>query len=194
MHALAHAVSLHYMAYNFASPHGTLTNVARGYHNTPDLRHVFGGIASAWRWAVHHPVVLIAVVAAWALYTAWAYKWSKRQPREPADEKATLHGTAQVQSFKQTKATDWHSAIEMERSGGRNLLGRKTEAAKNAKYVCAVKLAVHIPGREEYVAVVKKPLGPEQRAAMQPGATVSVRVDPNDDPKNVRLDVDRPIA
>jgi len=171
---------------------GSATTAARSDPNAPGYGQILAGLAAAWRWAVHHPVVVIAILAAWALITVWGYKYSMRQPREPADEKATLQGTAQVLSFKQTKATDWHSAIEMENSGRRDLLGRKTEAAKNARYVCVIKLAVHIPGREEYVAVVKKPFGPEQRAAAQPGATVSVRVDPDDDPKNVRIDVDQP--
>jgi hypothetical protein len=44
------------------------------------------------------------------------------------------------------------------------------------------------------VAVVKPLLGLEQRAAVQPGATVSVRVDPDGDPKNIRLDIDPPTA
>jgi hypothetical protein len=143
-------------------------------------------------WAVHHPVVSIAIFAVWAIYTVWAYKWSKRQPREPADEKATLQGTAEVLSFKQTKGMDLHSATQVELHGQRGLLGRKTAAARNARYYCTIKLAVHIPGREEYVAVVKKPLGPEQRAVVQPGATASVRVDPDGDLKNVRIDVDQP--
>jgi hypothetical protein len=76
----------------------------------------------------------------------------------------------------------------------RNLLGRLTQVGKDAKYVCNIKLAVHIPGREEYVAVVKPLLGLEQRAAVQPGATVSVRVDPDDDPKIILLDIEPPTA
>jgi IS1 family transposase len=34
---LAHAVSLHYMHYNFARPHKTLTKAARGYPTTPAM-------------------------------------------------------------------------------------------------------------------------------------------------------------
>jgi IS1 family transposase len=34
---LAHAVSLHYMAYNFARPHGTLTKSTGGYRTTPAM-------------------------------------------------------------------------------------------------------------------------------------------------------------
>jgi hypothetical protein len=169
-----------------------LTTASRYDPNQPSYRDMFNGLASAWSWVVHHPVVAVALLAAWALYTVWAFKWSKRQPREPSVGKATLHGTAQVLSFKQTKGMDSHSASEVEYYGQRNLLGRKTKAARNAHYYCKIKLAVHIPGREEYVAVVSKYLGPEQRAAVQPGATVSIRVDPDGDPKNVRLDVDQP--
>ena len=157
-----------------------------------DYKGALAAVASAARWAVHHPVVLIAIVAVWAMYTVWAYKWSKRQPHEPTEEKATLQGTAEVLSFKQTKGMDVHSAVAVDLSGHRDLIGRKTKAARNARYWCTIKLAVHIPGREDYVAVVKEPLGPEQRAAVHPGATVSVRVDPDDDPKNVRIDVDHP--
>ncbi len=34
---LAHAVSLHYMHYNFARPHKTLTKAAGGYPTTPAM-------------------------------------------------------------------------------------------------------------------------------------------------------------
>jgi hypothetical protein len=34
---LAHAVSLHYMHYNFARPHVTLTKAAGGYPTTPPM-------------------------------------------------------------------------------------------------------------------------------------------------------------
>jgi hypothetical protein len=34
---LAHAVSLHYMHYNFARPHKTLTKAANGYPTTPAM-------------------------------------------------------------------------------------------------------------------------------------------------------------
>jgi hypothetical protein len=34
---LAHAVSLHYMHYNFARPHKTLTKVRNGYPTTPAM-------------------------------------------------------------------------------------------------------------------------------------------------------------
>ena len=34
---LAHAVSLHYMYYNFARPHQTLTKAANGYPTTPAM-------------------------------------------------------------------------------------------------------------------------------------------------------------
>jgi hypothetical protein len=63
------------------------------------------------------------------------------------------------------------------------------EPRKRRRYLCVIKLAVHIPGREQYVTVVRKLLRPEERAAMQPGKTVQVRVDPDDDPKNVRIDL-----
>jgi hypothetical protein len=33
----AHAVSLHYMRYNFARPHGTLTKDRGGYKTTPAM-------------------------------------------------------------------------------------------------------------------------------------------------------------
>lgn len=37
MENLAHAVSLHYMHYNFARPHTTLTKAAGGYPTTPAM-------------------------------------------------------------------------------------------------------------------------------------------------------------
>lgn len=37
MENLAHAVSLHYMHYNFACPHKTLTKTAGGYPTTPAM-------------------------------------------------------------------------------------------------------------------------------------------------------------
>jgi hypothetical protein len=63
----------------------------------------------------------------------------------------------------------------------------------DVRYLCIIKLEVHIPGREQYVTVVRKPLNRAERAAVQPGNTVQVRVDPDDDPKNVRIDLSQPM-
>src|ERR1700742_5152732 len=123
-----------------------------------------GAVASLWRWAVHHPVVVLAIVAALAIYGVWAYKWSKRQAREPSADKATVRGTAQVLSFKQTKAVAWNdpNVIHTELTG-------YYYPSKNQRYWCAIRLDVHIPGREPYVTVIKKLLDPRERSAVQPG-------------------------
>jgi hypothetical protein len=140
-----------------------------------------GAVASAWRWSVQHPVVVLAIVAAWGIFAVWQYRWSKRQAREPSAQKATVRGTAQVLSFKQTKAVAWNdpSVITSE------LWGYSSGPGKTAPHWCDIRLQVHIPGRGPYVTVIKKLLG---------RMTVQVRVDPNDDPKNVLIDLSQPIT
>src|SRR6516165_6504465 len=120
-------------------------NVAYPVEQRIDVTQIPGALAELWRLIVHYPVPSAIVVGVWLLYTVWAIRWSKRQPREPR---------------------------------------------KRRRYWCIIKLAVHIPGREQYVTVVRKLLRPEERAAVQRGETVQVRVDPDDDPKNVRIDLD----
>ena len=148
-----------------------------------DLSQIPPALSFLWHLVIHHPVVSAIVVGAWVLYSVWAYKWSKRQPHEPKDERATLRGTAQVLSFKKTRGEAWNAgylflpAVYVR------------EPRKRRRYWCIIKIAVHIPGREQYVTVVRKLLGPDERAAVQRGETVQVRVDPDDDPKNVRIDV-----
>jgi len=142
-------------------------NVAYPVEQRIDVTQIPGALAELWRLIVHYPVPSAIVVGVWLLYTVWAIRWSKRQPREPKSERATLRGTAQVLSFKKTRGEAW-----------------------NVGYLCIIELAVHIPGREQYVTVVRKLLRPEERAAVQRGETVQVRVDPDDDPKNVRIDLD----
>jgi IS1 family transposase len=51
---LAHAVSLHYMAYNFARPHGTLTKATGGYKTTPAMA---AGITN--RIWTHHDIAAL---------------------------------------------------------------------------------------------------------------------------------------
>ena len=67
------------------------------------------------------------------------------------------------------------------------------EPRKTRRYLCVIKLAVHIPGREEYETVARKLLRPAERAAVQRGKIVQVRVDP-DAPKNVRIDLNQSMA
>ena len=159
-------------------------NLAYPVEQRIDLTQIPGALAELWRLVVHYPVVSAGVVGVWLIYTVWAFRWSKRQPREPTDEKATLRGTAQVLSFKKTRGEAWNAgylflpAVYVR------------EPRKRRRYWCIIKLAVHIPGREQYVTVVRKLLGPDERAAVQRGETVQVRVDPDDDPKNVRIDLD----
>ena len=158
-------------------------NLAYPVEQRIDLTQIPGALAELWRLVVHYPVVSAGVVGVWLIYTVWAFRWSKRQPREPTDEKATLRGTAQVLSFKKTRGEAWNAgylflpAVYVR------------EPRKRRRYWCIIKIAVHIPGREQYVTVVRKLLRPEERAAVQRGETVQVRVDPDDDPKNVRIDM-----
>ncbi len=132
----------------------------------------------------HHHVVLlvIALVAGWLIYNAWRHPWTdfRSLAREPSDERATLSGSAQVLSFKKTGATELKA------------LGYRP--TRNTRYVCKIELEVHIPGREPYLTVVGKPLNRAERAAVRPGMTVQVRVDPDDDPENVRIDFTQPIT
>ena len=102
----------------------------------------------------HHvvPVAIVVGVGIWAIYFAWSYRWSKRQPREPSDESATLRGTARVLSFKKTGAA---RLVDMGPQGVTN--------KKKAHYYCIMKLEVHIPGREPYVTLMRKTLRPEER-------------------------------
>jgi hypothetical protein len=154
--------------------------------------------AQSWQPLIHfvqHHAVLLAIVVGvplFAIYSVWAFRWSKRQPREPARKDATLVGTGKILSFKKTNGMDWSAgsrdymnAVEY---GG--WASRKEK--RNARYYCKIELAVDIPGREPYVAVVRKPLNYDERAAVKPGMTFEVRVDPDDDPKNVLLDLKAP--
>jgi hypothetical protein len=52
---LAHAVSLHYMHYNFARPHQTLTKANGGYPSTPAMA---AGVAQHV-WSLHEIAVLL---------------------------------------------------------------------------------------------------------------------------------------
>lgn len=140
----------------------------------------------------HYPVPVLVIVVALVAYGVWGYKWSKRQPLEPADEDATLAGTARVLSFQRTNALDSSNASFTYISALENygsLASRKEK--KKARYYCKIKLAVDIPGREPYEAVVKRPFNRADQAAVQPGMIVRVRVDPDDDPQNVLIDLKR---
>jgi len=44
----AHAVSMHFMAYNYVRPHGTLTKAAKGVHTTPAM--AAGLTDHVWTW------------------------------------------------------------------------------------------------------------------------------------------------
>lgn len=161
-------------------------NVAYPVEQRIDVSQIPAALSALWHLIIRYPVASAIVVAAWALYSVWAFRWSKRQPHEPKDERATLRGTAQVLSFKKTRGEAWNAGYLF------LPVWVVREPRKTRRYWCIIKLAVHITGREQYVTVVRKLLGPEGRAAAQPGNTVLVRVDPNDDPKNVRIDVNQP--
>jgi hypothetical protein len=163
-------------------------NLAYPVEQRIDLSQIPPALSFLWHLVIHHPVVSAIVVGAWALYSVWAYKWSKRQPHEPKDERATLRGTAQVLSFKKTRGEAWNAGYLFLPAY------MVREPRKTRRYLCIIKLAVQIPGREQCVTVVRKLLGPAERAAAQPGKIVQVRVDPNDDPKNVRIDFNQPIT
>ena len=132
----------------------------------------------------HHHVVLlvIALVAGWLIYNAWRHPWTdfRSLAHEPPDERATLRGSAQVLSFKKTGATEFRSLGYI--------------PTRNTRYICKIELEVRIPGREPYLTVVGKLLNRAERAAVRRGMTVQVRVDPDDEPQNVRIDFDQPIT
>ena len=62
-----------------------------------------------------------------------------------------------------------------------------TGAVINLEYVCRIRLRVEIPGREPYDVTIEQRVDPLRLAALQPGTTVAVRVEPAD-PLNVRID------
>lgn len=144
---------------------------------------------------VRHHVVPFGIVVGVGVSVIWwvlAYRWTKRQPHEPKVERATLRGTAQVLSFKEGHA-DWSYGEYRDYETSFNPF-RRRQIKRDLGHWCNIQLEVHIPGREQYVTVVRKLLRPAEQAAVQRGNTVQVRVDPNDDPKNVRIDFDQPIT
>ena len=163
-------------------------NLAYPVEQRIDLSQIPAGLSALWHLIVRYPLVSAIVVGAWVLYSVWAFRWSKRQPHEPKDERATVRGTAQVLSFKKTRGEAWNAGYLFLPAY------MVREPRKTRRYMCIIKLAVQIPGREQYVTVVRKLLRPAERAAAQPGKIVQVRVDPNDDPKNVRIDFDQSIT
>jgi|SRR6516225_6443578 hypothetical protein len=120
--------------------------------------------------AIDDPRVLaiaVASVVGWfVIFFLIGWVRNRLSSDEPTDERATLRGTAQVLSLKTG-------------SGLGQVWG-------------TIELEVHIPGSEPYVKSVYKQLEPEQIAAVQPGKTVQVRVDP-DKPKKFRIDFNQPI-
>src|SRR5271165_1598533 len=62
-----------------------------------------------------------------------------------------------------------------------------TGAVINLEYVCQIGLRVEIPGREPYDVKIEQRVDPLRLAALQPGTTVAVRVDPAN-PVNIRID------
>jgi hypothetical protein len=58
--------------------------------------------------------------------------------------------------------------------------------------VLQVGLEVQPPGGAPYRAYIQQPVGPVQAGALQPGATVQVRVDPAN-PANVMIDFSKPV-
>src|ERR1700731_4089179 len=78
-----------------------------------DLTQIPAALSELWHVIVQHPgtsaIVVAIVLPVWLIYTVWAYRWSKRQPREPKDERATLTGAAQVLSFKKTRGEAWNA-------------------------------------------------------------------------------------
>jgi hypothetical protein len=66
-----------------------------------------------------------------------------------------------------------------------------TGAVINLEYVCRIGLRVQIPGRQTYDVNIEQRVDPVRMAALQPGTTVAVRVDPAD-PHSVRIDFSQP--
>jgi hypothetical protein len=70
-------------------------------------------------------------------------------------------------------------------SGGRMVL-------VGGQQVLQISLDVQVAGGDSYPAFIQQPVGPVQAGALQPGATVAVRVDPVN-PANVMIDFTQPI-
>ena len=130
-----------------------------------------------WGLVVKYPVPIGIVAGIVVIVFVILYRWANRkpdevnrQPDEPPVERPTLTGTAQVLSFKNTRATTLSHAFWGE-----------------DQPLCRIELEVHVPGREPYVKVVNYYLGPRGRRAVKPGRTVAVSVD-SADLQNVRID------
>ena len=125
-----------------------------------DLRHL-----------VTNHTVLKAIVSLIILYVvARVFRRLQKRafPRRPLVRPPTLAGgTAKVLSFKKTRGVRLANYYG---PGGGN---RKTP------YICIVELEIHVPGLEPYVRVIKPSLNRKNRAAMQPGKTIGVDVDPS---------------
>ena len=114
--------------------------------------------------AVGIPVAAVLVIGVIWVGWLWWLGWSENRRQ--------VSGTARVLSFAKTPAD---------------------QADQRGRRWCRIKLEVHVPGREQYVTVLRKPLGAAEQAAVQPGKTVQVRADP-DKPKSVRIDFSQPIT
>ena len=130
-----------------------------------------------WNLAVKYPLPIGIVAGIVVIVFVILYRWANRkpdevnrQPDEPPVERPTLTGTAQVLSFKNTRATTLSHAFWGE-----------------DQPLCRIELEVHVPGREPYVKVVNYYLGPRGRRAVKPGRTVAVSVD-SADLQSVRID------
>lgn len=106
----------------------------------------------------HLPIPTAIVLGTLVIGFLILWVWAKRSPDEPR-----VTGTARVVSLKES-------------------------ADYRGRRCCRIELEVNIPGREPYVAVTEKNLGPAEQAATQPGGTVAVAVD-SANPQNVRLEL-----
>jgi hypothetical protein len=102
------------------------------------------------------PILILMVLGTLVIGFLILRVWAKRSPDEPR-----VTATGRVLSLKKT-------------------------ASNGGRCWCEIELEVNVPGREPYVALKTKHLGPARQAAVQPGGTVAVAVD-SADPQNVRL-------
>lgn len=121
-------------------------------------------------WAYYVPVAVVFVIAMVIAAVAVIRNIGQLRNLNAADPVLTsgMSGTAQVLS------SDW------------------TGVVINLEYVCRIGLRVEIVGREPYDVTIEQRVDPLRMAALQPGTTIAVRVDPAD-PLKVRIDLSEPV-
>ena len=93
--------------------------------------------------------------------------------------------TAAAAAYMMSSGTPGTARVLSADSGGRMVI-------VGGQQVLQISLEVQVAGGAPYQAFIQQPVGPVQAGALQPGATVEVRVDPAN-PANVMIDFSKPI-